>query len=405
MNNNNLNKKIIIFLCLSILLLILIIIFIIKKNTKLELNDSSTISVEVFSNYSEPGYKATIFNKNIDNSVKISSNLNTDILGTYEIIYKLSFFNIKKIRTINVIDSEKPVITLKGNNNISLYVDDTYTDEGVIITDNYDSNLENNLIIENNLDITKEGTYTITYTVSDSSNNTSTVTRTINVQKKNIVNINNLNCNLSNPIEKYICENNLNVSIGYYNLVNGKTYNFNSDKLYYGASLIKTLDALYLYDNNLMNDELLEYVKLAITISDNASHKYLVNYIGIENLRNYGASIGANNTLTNDYEIYGFTNVSDQIAYMKQLYKITKDDQNEELKSFFLNTRKNYLLFENCPLIMHKYGHWQSIYHNSGIVLDENPYIIVILTQEGYNNYETIISHLSKLIYEYHYTN
>jgi len=390
-----------------IIFLTITILFILKKNLKLELIGEDIKSIEVYSNYQDPGYNATLFNKNINKLVKTSSNLDNSTLGTYQITYKLSSLSIiKKTRKINVIDTEKPEITLKGNSNINLYIGDSYTDEGVNIKDNYDKDLSKNLIIENNLNTEKKGTYQIIYTVSDSSNNISKTTRTINVLEKIIINQNTNNqCNLSNPIEKYICKNNYNVSVGYYNLTNGKTYYYKKDKLYYGASLIKTLDALYLYDKNLINNDLKEYVKLAITISDNPSHHYLVNYIGKENLRNYGKSLGAKYTLTDKNENFGFTNVTDQIAYMKRLYEITKDGQNEELKSFFLNTRKNCLLFENSPKIMHKYGHWEPVYHNSGIVLDENPYIIVILTQEGYNNYQTIIKTLSQLVYNYHYTN
>ena len=44
-----------------------------------------------------------------------------------------------------------------------------------------------------------------------------------------------------------------------------------------------------------------------------------------QNLRNYGKSIGAKYTLTDNNENFGYTNVTDQIAYMKRLYEITKD--------------------------------------------------------------------------------
>ena len=409
-NHNHKNKSIIKPIVLSITLIIFIIttiLFIIKKNLKLELIGETNQTIEVYSDYHDPGYKATMFNKKINNLVKIKSYIDKNTLGTYQITYKLTSLGIiTKTRNITIVDTEKPTITLTGNETINLYIGDTYEDEGVTIKDNYDKNINDNLIIENNLDTSKVGTYKIIYTISDSSKNINSIERTINVKEKKIINKNtSKECNLTNPIEKYICQNNYNIAVGYYNLVNRKTYYYQKNKLYYGASLIKTLDALYLYDKNLINDNLKEYVKLAITISDNPSHNYLVNYIGKQNLRNYGKSLGAKYTLTDNNENFGFTNVNDQIAYMKRLYEITKDGQNEELKSFFLNTRKNYLLFDNSPKIMHKYGHWEPVYHNSGIVLDKNPYIVVILTQEGYNNYQTIIKNISKMIYEYHYTN
>lgn len=382
-----------------------ITIVVINYNIKINLIGPKEETIEVFSEYNDKGYNATLFNKNINNKVKTTTDLNTNELGSYTITYNLSLLSLKKVtRKINVVDTTSPTITLNGNSTINIYINDEYTDEGVTIKDNYDTDLSQNLIIENNLDVSKKGTYTITYTVHDSSNNIASIERTINVKEKQIITTNNKSCNLSNPIENYICTNNYNVSIEYYNLVNNKTYYYNKNATYYGASLIKTLDALYLYDKNLINDDLKEYVKKAISVSDNPSHQYLVNYIGFDNLKQYGISIGAKNTLIGG-DNFGITTVNDQIAVMKKLYAMTKDNQNEELKSFFINSYYNNLLFEDCPTIMHKYGWWKQVFHNSGIVLDENPYIVVILTSEGYDNYSKIISTLSKLVYEYHKTN
>ena len=50
---------------------------------------------------------------------------------------------------------------------------------------------------------------------------------------------------------------------------------------------------------------------------------------------------------------------------------------------------------------MHKYGYWDDVFHDTGIVLDESPYIVVILTNEGENNYEEIINKLSEKLYDY----
>ena len=379
-------------------ILIITTTFIIFKNINLTLIGNIEETIEVFSEYTDPGFKASFFNKNIHNKVITNSNVNTNKLGTYTITYKLPFpINKKVTRTIKVIDTIKPILTLNGNDTINTYLNEKYIDKGVKIEDNYDSDLTKNLTIENNLDITKVGTYTIKYTVHDSSNNTTSITRTINVKNANT-------CDLSNPIDKYICKNNYNVSVGYYNLTNGNTYYFKPDKTYYGASLIKTVDALYLYEKNLINNDLLEHVRRIITYSDNASHHYLVSYIGKNKLKQYGIDLGAQNTL-NGSDNYGKTTVKDQIVYMKKLYEITKDNQNEELKSYFTDSNWNLLKFNKSPSIMHKYGHYEYVHHNVGIVLDENPYIVVILTQEGHGNFYNIVTTISKLIYEYHKNN
>lgn len=394
-NQNNQNKLLIIKILFILFLILLSLVFITYINTKLTLKGNIKQTIEVNTEYQEPGFTALLFNKNINKKIKINSNLNTNKLGTYTITYKIPvIINKKATRTIKVIDTTKPNLTLKGNNKETININEEYIDKGITIEDNYDKDLSKNITIENNIDNTKEGTYTIKYTVTDSSNNINEITRTIIVKNSN-------KCNLSNPIEKYICENNYKVSIGYYNLNTNDTYYFKPDKIYYGASLIKTLDAIYLYDKNMINNELKQHVYKIITYSDNDSHHYLVNYIGKNTLKQYGIDLGAPNTLKGS-DNYGQTTVKDQIVYMKKLYEITKDNQNNELKSYFTNSQWNLLKFNGSPDIMHKYGHYESVHHNAGIFLDENPYILVILTQEGHGNYYNITQTISKLIYEYH---
>ena len=181
-------------------------------------------------------------------------------------------------------------------------------------------------------------------------------------------------------------------------MVTGEKYLYQENKIYYGASLIKTLDAIYLYDKGLVNDAIRPYIDKAISVSDNDSHHYLVNYIGKSNLKNYGIGLGAYNTLSgNDY--YGNTTVKDQIIYLKKLYNISKD--NDELKSYFINNYGNYLKINDIE-VMHKYGYYGQYYHDVGIVLDDEPYIVVILTNHGNDNKKEIINNLSNLMYKYH---
>lgn len=185
--------------------------------------------------------------------------------------------------------------------------------------------------------------------------------------------------------------------------LNGNTFYYNKNKIYYGASLIKTLDALYLYEHNMVNDDIKAHIKKAISVSNNESHKYLVNYIGKDKLKDYGVSLGATNTLAGgDY--YGNTTINDQIIYMKKLYEITKDYKNNELKSFFINDYANYLKFNEID-VAHKYGYYNKYFHETGIFLDTEPYILIILTEEANNNYKNIINNISKLIYKFHISN
>lgn len=202
----------------------------------------------------------------------------------------------------------------------------------------------------------------------------------------------------SSTLEKHIEQKHYQVSIGYYNLKTKKSFYYRADKLYYGASLIKTLDAIYLYDKCLMTKDLEPYVQKAISKSDNASHHYLVNKIGKQNLKNYANSLGAKNVLELT-DNYGNTTVYDQMIYLQKLYILAKT--NKKLQSFFVNNYANYMKIDGVQNL-HKYGYFRSYFHDVGIFLDQEPYLLIILTEHGYDDYKSIIRELSQLMHQYH---
>lgn len=86
-----------------------------------------------------------------------------------------------KKKTTSQKDTEKPVITLKGNSEITLNQGDKYNDEGASATDNIDGDITSKIKVSGKVDITKSGTYTITYTVTDKAGNRTEVTRKVTV--------------------------------------------------------------------------------------------------------------------------------------------------------------------------------------------------------------------------------
>lgn len=391
------------FLLSIIGIIILIGVYIFVNNVTFKLKGSNNIELELNETYSDEGFIAQVFKWDISNKVKTDNNLNNSIVGNYKTNYKLSFLgkNYYLVRNIKVIDKTIPTIKLNGKDEIKIYVGEKYNDEGASANDNYDGDISQLIEVENNLNTEQEGNYQIIYSIKDSSGNSNSIIRNIIVEKKKVINkIENKNesYDKNDPIIKYVKENNYSVSIGYYNLVTGEKYLYQENKVYYGASLIKTLDAIYLYDKGLVNDSIRPYIDKAISVSDNDSHHYLVNYIGRTNLKNYGVSLGAYNTLSGD-GYYGNTTVKDQIIYLKKLYAISKE--NDELKSYFINDYGNYLKI-NSNDVMHKYGYYGQYYHDVGIVLDNEPYIVVILTNHGNDNKKEIINNLSNLMYKYH---
>ena len=103
-------------------------------------------------------------------------------------------------------DTEKPVVTLNGEANITVKLNEKYTDKGAKATDNVDGDLTSKIKVEvkkdgkvvSRVDTSKEGTYIITYSVTDTAGNVGTKTRTIKVVKSTSSNNNDDDDNNSN---------------------------------------------------------------------------------------------------------------------------------------------------------------------------------------------------------------
>lgn len=80
---------------------------------------------------------------------------------------------------ISAVDSSAPEITLMGEEDITIFQNTSYADEGASASDNIDGNV--NVTTTGSVDEMTAGTYTLTYTATDTAGNSSTATRTINV--------------------------------------------------------------------------------------------------------------------------------------------------------------------------------------------------------------------------------
>ena len=78
-------------------------------------------------------------------------------------------------------DITAPIITIAGEDDISIVQGTPYTDDGATATDNVDGDLTSSIITSGTVDVNTVGSYTITYTVSDSAGNTATVSRQVTV--------------------------------------------------------------------------------------------------------------------------------------------------------------------------------------------------------------------------------
>lgn len=171
-------KKYVISIVVILLIVIAVIFF---WPPKFEFKQSQNIELEYGQKYQDPGFKVTKFGKDYTKKVKIKNKINKNKLGTYDIIYevKINGITYKKTRKIKLVDNEKPIITLTGNENVTICPQAQYQEEGYKAIDNYDGD------ITNKVKITKKDNL-ITYSVKDTSNNETKITRTITSEDKTL---------------------------------------------------------------------------------------------------------------------------------------------------------------------------------------------------------------------------
>lgn len=99
-------------------------------------------------------------------------------------VYKTKGYKVSiPEKTTTTKDTEKPVITLKGNAEITINIGEEFIDEGVTAVDNEDGDITSKIKKTGNVDTKKQGNYTITYIVSDKAGNRAEAIRKVEVIK------------------------------------------------------------------------------------------------------------------------------------------------------------------------------------------------------------------------------
>jgi hypothetical protein len=148
---------------------------------EITLNGGSTIYINVFDSFIDPGLIAT---DNVDNSVQtyVSGEVNTSLIGTYTLTYGAedSSNNTAFVqRTVIVEDKISPVINIIGNQIIEINQFEDYIDAGAEAIDNYDGTVS--VTTNGSVDTSLVGQYEIEYQAQDSSGNISTVMRLVTI--------------------------------------------------------------------------------------------------------------------------------------------------------------------------------------------------------------------------------
>ena len=146
-------------------------------------------TVEVGGSYTELGATASDnYDGDISGSIVIdASTVNTSVVGSYSVTYDVTDSNgnaaVQVVRTVDVVDTTAPVISLVGSNPQTVEVGSAYTELGATASDNYDGDISGSIVIDASaVDTATVGLYWVTYDVTDSSGNAAVQrTRTLDV--------------------------------------------------------------------------------------------------------------------------------------------------------------------------------------------------------------------------------
>ena len=145
------------------------------------LNGPASVTVECHTSYNELGATAT---DSCDGArpVTISGSVNVNAVGSYTLTYSAtdaSGNTGSTTRTVHVVDTTAPAVTLNGANPMTVVQGSTFVDPGATANDSCGGPLP--VSVSGTVNTSVIGTYTLTYSATDASGNTGTETRTVNV--------------------------------------------------------------------------------------------------------------------------------------------------------------------------------------------------------------------------------
>ncbi|HMF56097.1 MAG TPA: DUF5011 domain-containing protein, partial [Pyrinomonadaceae bacterium] len=148
------------------------------------LNGSNPMTVECHTSFTDPGATAHDICDG-DFPATASGTVNVNVPGSYTITYNATDSSgnaaAPVTRTVNVVDTQAPTITLNGANPMTVECHTTFTDPGATASDGCAGDLTSSISVSGSVNSNVVGSYTLTYSVSDGNGHTTTATRTVNV--------------------------------------------------------------------------------------------------------------------------------------------------------------------------------------------------------------------------------
>jgi len=237
------------------------------------------------------------------------------------------------------------------------------------------------------------------------------------------VDTNNLPDDIKNNIDElnnYFNSKSMYYSFLYKDIYTGFTISYNADDPIFTASTIKAPAMIYLYEqaslgkidlkeeitytSNYYSDgsgilktkefdtkyDIETLVHYTIYYSDNAAYRMIMDKLDRKDLQKFWQDKGTKYIFTEN-NIWGNLTANDANIFMQELYDFyLKDDTyGEKLMYEFTNCLWKMVTDKEGEYnTANKIGYSGANYHDIAIVLDENPYILVVLSHTGENEVE-----------------
>jgi hypothetical protein len=291
-------------------------------NPVLTLVGNASISVEAGTTYTDAGVLIAD-NATVVGNASVVSDVDTSVLGTYTVTYTYTDPSgnaaVSVSRTVVVEDNNAPVITLIGDDEITLERGASYTDAGATFSDNLDAS--GTITVGGDTVLTSTpGVYTITYDAVDSEGNNATqVTRQVTVEDttaptvtnvSNISNTSSFTITTDEDIDTYNLDNagetliTATSSLTLSGLSDG-TYNITLTDLYNNTSTSYTfiidteVPVITITGATTINLEYLEdFVEPVVTVTDNNDDDIILTGQGIVSSTIDSSDVGNSFTIT-----------------------------------------------------------------------------------------------------------
>jgi len=149
---------------------------------------AGSVTHEAATSYTDAGATAVdALDGNLTASIVVAGHgFDNTAIGDHNVTFNVSDAGgnaaAQKVRTVTVVDTTAPVITLVGDANVSHPITTAWNDPGTTAIDTCDGNLSAQVAVSGTVDVNATGTNVLTYHVSDAAGNAATtVTRTVNV--------------------------------------------------------------------------------------------------------------------------------------------------------------------------------------------------------------------------------